>query len=286
MLDLLFMRGYFTSAMKRSAFFISDRTGITAEMLGHSLLTQFEGIEFAHITIPFLDSLEKADATAQRIALTAQEDGVRPIVFSTLVNPKISAFIEAAPALFVDCFHIFIAPLEAELGIRSSHAVGRSHTAGNLAEYHQRIEAVNYTLAHDDGVSVRDLDAAQVILTGVSRSGKTPTCLYLALQFGIRSANYPLVPEDLARKKLPEHLHEHRDRLYGLTINPERLHKIRSERRPGSDYASLQNCQREVRSSETIMRDAGVAFLDTTTKSIEELASTVVQMAKLTRHVY
>jgi regulator of PEP synthase PpsR (kinase-PPPase family) len=272
--------------MKRSAFFISDRTGITAEMLGHSLLTQFEGIEFAHVTIPFLDSFEKAETAAQRIAETAQEDGTRPIVFSTLVNPKISAIIEAAPALFVDCFHVFIAPLEAELGIRSSHEVGRAHTTRDFKEYYQRIEAVNYTLAHDDGVSLRELDAAQVILTGVSRSGKTPTCLYLALQFGIRSANYPLIPEDLERGELPQHLLEHRDRVYGLTINPERLHKIRSERRPGSDYASLTNCQREVRASEMIMRSAGIVYLDTTTRSIEELASTVVQMAKLTRHVY
>ncbi|MGH8718405.1 MAG: posphoenolpyruvate synthetase regulatory kinase/phosphorylase PpsR [Burkholderiales bacterium] len=271
---------------KRTAFFISDRTGITAEMLGHSLLTQFEGIEFEHVTIPFLDSLEKARDTAQRIDSIAEQDGTRPIVFSTLVNPKISAIVESAQALFVDCFRVFIAPLEAELGIRSSHAIGRAHAAVNVKEYHQRIEAVNYTLAHDDGVSVLDLESAQVILTGVSRSGKTPTCLYLALQFGIRSANYPLIPEDLERGKLPEHLHQHRDRVYGLTINPERLHKIRSERRPGSDYASLKNCRHEVRASEMMMRDAGIAYLDTTTKSIEELATTVVQMAKLTRHVY
>jgi regulator of PEP synthase PpsR (kinase-PPPase family) len=271
---------------KRTAFFISDRTGITAEMLGHSLLTQFDGIEFEHVTIPFLDSLEKAQETAQRIDATAANDGERPIVFSTLVNPKISAIVESAQALFVDCFHIFIAPLEAELGIRSSHAIGRAHTAGNVAEYHQRIEAVNYSLAHDDGISVRDLDSAQVILTGVSRSGKTPTALYLALQFGIRSANYPLVPEDFTRGKLPEHLISNREKLYGLTINPERLQKIRAERRPNSKYASLQNCQHEVRAAEALMRDAGVRFLDTTTKSIEELASTIVQLAKLTRHVY
>ncbi|HET6756146.1 MAG TPA: pyruvate, water dikinase regulatory protein [Burkholderiales bacterium] len=271
---------------KRTAFFVSDRTGITAEMLGHSLLTQFEGIEFEHVTIPFLDSLEKAEDTAQRINSVAEKHGTRPIVFSTLVNPKISAIVESAQALFVDCFHIFIAPLEAELGIRSSHAVGRAHTAVNVKEYHQRIEAVNYTLAHDDGVSVRDLDSAQVILTGVSRSGKTPTCLYLALQFGIRSANYPLVPEDLSGGKLPRHLIANREKLYGLTINPERLQKIRAERRPGSDYASLQNCQKEVHGAEALMRDARVPFLDTTTKSIEELASTIVHLAKLARHVY
>lgn len=271
---------------KRSAFFVSDRTGITAEMLGHSLLTQFEGVEFEHITIPFLDSLEKAEETARRIDATGAHDGVRPIVFSTLVNPKISAIVESAQALFVDCFHRFIAPLEAELGIRSSRAIGRAHNAGNLAEYHQRIEAVNYALSHDDGISTRDLESAQIILTGVSRSGKTPTCLYLALQFGIRSANYPLVPEDLSQGRLPEHLLANRNKLYGLTINPERLSKIRAERRPNSEYASLQQCQQEVRAAETLMLDAKVLFLDTTTKSIEELASTVVQLAKLTRHVY
>ncbi|HTI95849.1 MAG TPA: pyruvate, water dikinase regulatory protein [Rudaea sp.] len=271
---------------KRSAFFISDRTGITAEMLGHSLLTQFEMVSFNEVTLPFVDSIEKADAAVRQINEQGEKDGTRPLIFSTLVNQDVSSVVAKASALFLDCFDIFILPMEKELGVLASHAVGRSHSANDFANYHHRIEAVNYSLSHDDGVSTRDLSEADVILVGVSRCGKTPTCLYLAMQFGIRAANYPLVPEDFASMQLPGQVKSLRKRLYGLTIKPDRLEKIRNERRPGSTYATRANCEFEIREAEALMRQEGIPYLDVTTKSVEELATTILQQAKLVRRVY
>ena len=271
---------------RRSAFFISDRTGITAEMLGHSLLTQFEQIEFNETTLPFIDTEEKALAAVEEINSAGRRDGVRPLVFSTLVDPTVSLVVARAEALVLDCFQIFIAPMEAELGVRSSHAVGRSHSVANGAGYFRRIDAVNYALSYDDGQSTKELDNADVILVGVSRSGKTPTCLYLALQYGVRAANYPLIPEDFGSMKLPGVLQKLRSKLFGLTILPDRLHQIRSERRPGSQYASLSNCVAEVREAEALMRNESISYLDTTTRSIEEIASTIMHQGNLQRHIY
>ncbi len=271
---------------KRSAFFISDRTGITAEMLGHSLLTQFEMVAFNEVTLPFVDSVEKAQAAVRQINAQGVKDGTRPLIFSTLVNQEVSAVVGGANALFLDCFDIFILPMEKELGVPASHAVGRSHSAADFANYHHRIEAVNYSLSHDDGLSTRDLAEADVILVGVSRSGKTPTCLYLAMQFGIRAANYPLIPEDFSSMRLPSQVKPLRKRLYGLTIKPARLQQIRNERRPGSRYATLATCEFEVREAEALMRQEGIPYLDATSKSVEELATTILQEAKLVRRVY
>jgi [pyruvate, water dikinase]-phosphate phosphotransferase / [pyruvate, water dikinase] kinase len=271
---------------KRTAFFVSDRTGITAEMLGHSLLTQFESVRFQEVTLPFVDSVEKARDVVRQINELAEKEQARPIVISTLVNTDIAEVVRAANALFLDCFEIFISPLEKELGVGASHAIGRSHSVNDFVNYHHRIESVNYTLSHDDGISTRDLSQADVILVGVSRCGKTPTCLYLAMQYGVRAANYPLVPEDFSTTQLPTHLQPLRTRLYGLTIRPERLQQIRNERRPGSKYATLANCEFEVREAEALMHQEGIRILDVTTKSVEELATTILLEAKLVRRIY
>ena len=271
---------------KRTAFFISDRTGITVEMLGHSLLTQFDGVEFKQITIPFVDTVEKAAEVANHINQVGLAEGSCPLVFSTLVNPEISAMVAAANALFMDFFQVFTDPLEHELGVKSSHTIGRSHSFSNSYGYQSRIEAVNYALGHDDGVSTRDLNQADVILIGVSRCGKTPTCLYMALLFGIRAANYPLVLEDFSSMTLPAQLKPFSHKLYGLTINPDRLQHIRNERKPGSRYATLTNCQFEIKEAEALMRQEGIYYIDTTTKSIEEIATTILHQANLERHIY
>lgn len=269
-----------------TAFFVSDRTGITAEMLGHSLLTQFDNLLLHETTLPFIDTLEKARAVVAQINQAGEKDGVRPVIISTLADTTIAAEVGQANALFLDCFQIFIAPLEKELGSRASHAIGRTHNVNDIVNYYRRIESVNYTLSHDDGITVRDLTEADVILVGVSRCGKTPTCLYLAMQFGIRAANYPLIPEDFGDKHLPKALHALRGRLYGLTINADRLHQIRQERRPNSKYSDYANCEYEIREAEAMMRRESIPFLDATSKSVEELATTILQEAKLTRRIY
>ena len=274
------------SAPKRTAYFVSDRTGITAEMLGHSLLSQFDGVRLSEITLPFVDSIDKAREVIKLINQQGEADGARPIVISTLARTEIAQVVGEAQALFLDCFEIFISPLERELGLRASHAIGRTHNVTDFVNYHHRMESVNYALSHDDGVSHRDLSDADVILVGVSRCGKTPTCLYLAMQYGIRAANYPLIPEDFASMQLPTHLRPLRGKLYGLTIRAERLQQIRNERRPGSQYATLANCDYEIREAEGLMRQAGIPYLDATSKSVEELATTILHEAKLVRRIY
>lgn len=272
---------------QRTVFFISDRTGITAEMLGNSLLSQFEGFEFQRRTIPFVDSAERIEAAVRLVNEAAAREGKSPIVFSSVVDEVASAAIRRdARALTLDLFQIFIAPLEAELEARSSHTAGRSRGIANSNDYFARMEAINFTQMHDDGAATRDLAKAEVILVGVSRCGKTPTSLYLALQFGVRAANFPLTPDDFADRKLPASILAHRARLYGLTIDPERLHRIREERRPGSKYAAVENCRHEVREAEEIMHRERIPMLDTTAKSIEEIATTILHRAELTRHIY
>ncbi len=265
----------------RTVFFVSDRTGITAENLGHSLLSQFEGRKFKRIRLPFLDSVEKARDAVAQINETSITDGQRPLVFSTLILPAVRNIIEQSDALFLDLFEKFIVPLETELGVNSSHAVGRSHAAD--LNYNARMEAVNYSLNHDDGGITRDLDRADIVLIGVSRCGKTPTSLYLALQYGIYTANYPLVPEDFASAKLPQALKSLGSKLYGLTIRPERLQQIRTERSPNSHYAALENCQTEVKQAERMMQIANIPSLDVTTMSVEEIATTIMHQTGLKR---
>jgi regulator of PEP synthase PpsR (kinase-PPPase family) len=272
---------------RRTVFFISDRTGITAEMLGNSLLTQFESLQFHRVTIPFVDSMEKVADAVRQVNATAVAEGRRPIVVSSIVDDVMSEAIRRdVNALTLDMFQTFIQPLEAELGAKSSHAAGRSHGIANSHEYFARMEAINFTQAYDDGAATRDLDKAQVILIGVSRCGKTPTSLYLALQFGIRAANFPLTPDDFADRRLPGSVVPFRERLFGLTIQPERLREIREERRPGSHYAQLDNCRFEVREAENLMLQHNLPMLDTTSKSIEEIATTILHRAKLARHIF
>jgi len=271
---------------RRTVFFVSDGTGITAQMLGHSLLTQFEGVDFDQITLPFVDSVDKAEECLERIERESLRGNGQPIVFSTLVNGDVREVVRRANALFVDFFEAFIGPLESGLGIRSSHTIGRSHSAMDKQEYKQRIEAVNFAMAHDDGASHRELGDADVILVGVSRSGKTPTSLYLALQFGVKAANYPLIPEDFDRRALPEALRSYKAKLYGLTIAPERLHEIRRERRPGSQYADPANCRYEIEQAEALMKRESIRSINSTAKSIEEIATTILRELRIERHVY
>ncbi len=271
---------------RRTAFFVSDRTGITVEMLGNSLLTQFDAIEFRRITLPFIDNIEKVRDVMKMIEANHRESGCRPLVFTSLMNNELRLEIANANAMVLDLFDRFITPLEDELGVKSAHAIGRSHSAGNFKDYNHRIEAVNYTLAHDDGITNRNLEQADIILVGVSRSGKTPTCLYMALQFGIKAANYPLIPEDLEKMTLPPALAALKNKVWGLSIQPERLAQIRQERKPDSKYAAIENCKWEVSTAERLMSGAGVQYLNSTTKSIEELAATILHEAGLDRRVY
>ena len=270
----------------RTVFFISDGTGITAETFGKAILAQFE-LKSRHVRLPFVDTVDKAHQAVRQINHTAELEGRKPIVFTTLVNMEVLQVIHSGcKGMLLDMFGTFVHPLEQELGIKSHHRVGRFSDVTRSKEYLDRIEAINFSLDHDDGQSHRDLAGAEVILIGVSRSGKTPTSLYLAMQCGLKVANYPLIPEDFERRQLPPALVPYRAKIFGLTIQPERLSEIRNERRPNSRYASLQNCRHEVSEAEAMMRRAGIRWLSTTTKSIEEIATTILQEVRPERLVY
>ena len=269
----------------RTVFFVSDGTGITAETFGHAVLTQFD-LRFRQVRLPFIDTVDKAYDAVRKINDAFRADGQRPIVFSTLVKPDLSVVIQKAEGMHMDLIQTFVAPLEQELGVKSTHTIGRSHNIVDSEEYKNRIEAINFSLAHDDGQSHKNLAAADVILVGVSRSGKTPTSLYLAMQYGIKAANYPLIPDDFERGKLPSSLPPFREKIFGLSITPERLSEIRHERRAGSKYASIENCRYEVNEAELMMKREGIRWLSSTTKSIEEIATTILQEIKPDRREY
>lgn len=270
----------------RTVFFVSDGTGITAETFGKAILAQFD-IQFRFIRLPFIDTVDKAHQAVRQINHSGEVQGKRPIVFTTLVNTEVLEVIQKhCKGMLLDMFSTFVNPLEQELGVKSHHRVGRFSNVSRSREYAARIEAINYSLAHDDGQSNQDLADADVILVGVSRSGKTPTSLYLAMQYGIKAANYPLIPEDFERRQLPKALLPYRKKIFGLSIQPERLAEVRNERRPNSKYASLENCRYEVAEAEALMRREGIRWLSTTTKSIEEIATTILQEMQLERPAF
>ena len=269
----------------RPVFYVSDGTGITAETIGHSLLTQFTGVEFDTRRIAFVDSVEKAEAAVAEIRQAGQQAGCRPVVVNTVVDPDLNWLLAESGALMLDLFAPFISPLKQELGVRREARVGHAHGLVDFAAYEQRINATNYALTRDDGMDIH-YDDADVILVGVSRSGKTPTCLYMALQHGLYAANYPLTDEDLEQARLPELLAKFQPKLYGLTSEPERLHRVRSERRPGSRYASLEQCEWELRQAGQLYQRHNVPVVNSADKSVEEMAVTIMQDKNLRRQVF
>ncbi len=276
--------------MKRKVFYLSDSTGLTAENLGKSLLAQFPQIQFESVTRPFIDTPEKAQKIAVEINQEAQTSASRPIVVDTIVDSKVSDIISAAECFYIDIFSTFLSPLEKELDVKSAHYVGhtpifREDNRAVDENYMQRIDAVHFALANDDGMKLNRYADADIILIGVSRTGKTPSSVYLGMQYGIKAANYPLIPDDLERNKLPSALMDHQKKLFGLTIRPARLSEIRNERKPNSHYATLRTCVDEVRQAETLYRQYRVPYIDTTQLSIEEISARMLQRAGIERRV-
>ncbi len=267
----------------RPVFFVSDRTGITAENLGHALLTQFSSIKFEQHSLPFIDSIDKALAAARTINETAEKSKEKPLVFSTLIDDNYREIIASTQSHIIDFFDTFIKPLEAELSTSSSHAEGLSHGISNEVVYMSRMEAVNYALKNDDGINTKEYKDADIILIGVSRSGKTPTCLYLAMQFGLRAANYPLTESDMASGYLPDALKPYREKLFALLISADRLHTIREIRRKNSIYSSLEQCQRETRLINTLIAVENIRHIDSSHISVEEIATSVIQIMNINR---
>ena len=271
---------------QRLVYFVSDRTGITAEALGNTLLTQFDDIDFRKTTLPFINSRERAEQAVAAINDAAQLAPERPLVFSTTVNDEIRGILRTVQGLFLDLFDSHIPAIEKELGQTSTHTVGRVHGMADAERYHARIDAINFAMAHDDGLTQKDYERSDVVLVAPSRCGKTPTCLYMALQHGLFAANYPLTDEDLEQAKLPALLLKYQPKLYGLTSAPERLHRVRSERRPGSRYASMEQCAYELRQAEQLFQRHNIPVVNSADKSVEEIAVVVMQEKNLRRQAF
>jgi len=271
--------------MQRTVFFVSDGTAITTETLGHSLLTQSPGNEFKQERVPFVDSPEKAAQVVEQINRTGANDGAPAIVFISIMEDITRAVCYRSEGIVLDLFADFMDRLEQALGVSRESTVGKAHGVANAERYEDRIEATNYTLAHDDGMSV-SYESADLVLVGISRSGKTPTCLYMALNFGVKAANYPLTQHDLENQRLPASLRHHRNKIVGLMIDADRLAQLRETRRPGSRYASLRQCHWEVDAAESLLRSEGIEVVFTTHSSIEEIASRILAHLGLQREMF
>lgn len=275
---------------QRTVFFVSESTGITAETLGHSLLSQFPDIEFSYRHRPFVDNLEKAQALLDEIMAVAAHDGEQPLVFATMPIAEINARLQECGrqggCLYYEIFENYLKKLSKDLNTEPSHESGISHGWGNQKSYDTRIDALNYTITHDDAMVMKNLDEADVIIVGLSRSGKTPTSLYLALKYGIKAANYPITEDDFERHDLPNVLIENRDKLVATTISAQRLHQIREKRRPDSHYSALSTCQSEIKKAQALYARYNLTPLDVTTQSVEELATLIVKKMHLTPRQY
>jgi regulator of PEP synthase PpsR (kinase-PPPase family) len=264
----------------RPVFFVSNSTGITVETLGRSLLYQFSATQFESHSLRFVDTTEKAEEAVNSINKLANETGLRPIIISTLVKPELRDILASAHGLYLDIFDTFIAPIEDEIGSEAQLGMGRAHGIVDDEYYSDRIEAVNYSLKTDDGVGAIGYSQADVILTGASRTGKTPTSLYLAMHYGLKAANYPIVDEEIDVHSLPLPLRDYKEKVFGLLVTPERLQSIRTKRRPDSQYSSLSQCQYEIRQTEAMFQHENIAYFDVSSMSIEEVSSNIMSMMK------
>ena len=267
----------------RPVFFVSDGTGLTAEAYGKSLLAQFPDLEFTTLTLAFVDTQDKAVEASTQINAAHLKSGFQPVVFSTLVDDTEQDIIENCDACVINLFHTFLGPLEKCFGTESAHTQGMLRTIYGENSYQVRLDAIDYSLSHDDGVRPDQYDEADLILVGVSRCGKTPTSHYLAMNFSLKACNYPLIEEDLERDTLPDYLLQYKHKMVGLTIKPVPLSRIRRKRRPDSEYASLNVCQREVQIAKDMFDKAGIPVFDTTETSIEEIATYVVRALGISR---
>jgi len=270
----------------RPVFFVSNSTGITVETVGRSLLYQFSSTQFESHSLRFVDTTEKAIEAVNSINKLSNEIGIRPIILSSLVKPDLRAILATANGLYLDIFDVFISPLEEEIGCEAKLGLGRVHGIGDDEYYNERIDAVNYSLKTDDGVGAKEYAQADVILTGASRTGKTPTSLYLAMHYGLKAANYPIVDEELELHTLPASLRNYKEKIFGLLVTPERLQSIRTKRRPDSQYSSLSQCQYEIRQTEALFQQEDIPYFDVSSMSIEEVASNIVDILKISSRTF
>ena len=258
------------------AFFLAGGTGISAETLGNMILGQFPTVSFATRKIPFIKTVEQARGVLAM--LDAAADGpVTPLVFSTVADLDVRGVLAETRCAFIDLFGSHLDTVEHVLHVNAAYNVGSVHGIADQRRYEARMKAVEFSMEHDDGQSLRAFDQADLILIAPSRCGKTPTSMYLALQHGLKVANYPLVEEDFESTGLPRPIRPYADRCFGLLSTAARLSQVRGERRPGSRYATLAQCSFELRRAEQMYRAHRIPSVNSANMSVEEIAAVVLQ---------
>lgn len=270
----------------RDVFYVSDGTAITCETLGHVVLGQFPFIPNEK-PFPFVESQDKATDVVKEIETSYQRNGVKPLVFFSIVVPEVREMLLEAPAYSYDVLESIVQKVQDDIQMAPKPKLQRSRSVGKDSDtYFDRIAAIEYTLAHDDGITLKGLEQADIILLGVSRSGKTPTSLYMAMQFGLRVVNYPFIAEDVKMMRLLPEFEIHRHKLFGLTIDPERLTEIRENRLSGSDYASTEQCKLELDTVEALFRREAIPYINTSSLSVEEITTRILEKAGMKRRLF
>lgn len=270
----------------RDVFYVSDGTAITCETLGHVVLGQFPFIPNEK-TFPFVESQDKVADVVKEIETSYQRNGVKPLVFFSIVVPDVREMLLEAPAYSYDVLESIVQKVQDDIQMAPKPKLQRSRSVGKDSDtYFDRIAAIEYTLAHDDGITLKGLEQADIILLGVSRSGKTPTSLYMAMQFGLRVVNYPFIAEDVKMMRLLPDFEIHRHKLFGLTIDPERLTEIRENRLSGSDYASTEQCKLELDTVEALFRREAIPYINTSSLSVEEITTRILEKAGMKRRLF
>jgi [pyruvate, water dikinase]-phosphate phosphotransferase / [pyruvate, water dikinase] kinase len=262
----------------RDVYYLSGSTGILAKDLGKALLCQFPDVPFREELIPFIQTEKEAEKAIERIR--SRSTGQVPMVISTLLGRKLNGILNHPDVEFLNIFDQFLRKIEDILEEKAVWKAGASRHPSERTMI-KRVEAIHYCIDHDDGSGTKDYDEAEVILLGVSRSGKTPVSVYLATQMGIKTANYPLVLDDSPSFRLPPYITRNKKRLIGLSITPQLLHQYREQRYANSSYASLSTCRSEINEVNTLYLNHDIPIVTSDGKSIEEIAIHVTQLLNL-----
>jgi len=261
-------------------FFLAGGTGISAETLGNMMLQQFPSVAFARRKIPFITTTEQARGVVRELD-AAMTESVTPLVFSTVSDEQVRNELQQTRCAFIDLFGSHLDTVERVLHVNATHGAAALHGVGDTRRYDARMKAIEFAMEHDDGASLRNLEQADLILVAPSRCGKTPTSMYLALQHGLKVANYPLVEEDFDTGDLPRPVRNLGSKCFGLLSTAARLSQVRGERRPGSRYASLAQCSFELRRAEALYRAHRIPSINSASMSVEEMAAVIMQSSRL-----
>jgi len=255
---------------------VSDSTGDTLHMVARASLVQFNNIEATEHT---WSMIRNADQIAAVLESLRENPG---FVLYTVVDLELRNQLEdGCKELKVPCIPVLdtiVSALGTYLGIETHAAPGRQHVLD--ADYFARIDAMQYVLAHDDGQSTRTIEEADVIIVGVSRTSKTPTCIYLANR-GLKAANVPIVPGCALPAEL---MQAQKPLIVGLTNDARQLVQIRRNRLRSlgqdeeTDYIDMETVSREIRDAKQLYTRQNWPVIDVTRKSIEEVSANILQL--------